>query len=317
VGCSPLERNQFVPISIPIQGIRDANIRHALDAVRKSLQSVAHKTMTWMNLTGFWAKITGPVSSGKHPWISVDPDSTGAFAAPTYQPMASSDPGLDNAFEENGVVSTLTNRIVWMKPRISSDGQGLTFFFAVPLTSAGGTITITRTNEDGSTTTFSGVDTINISNQSGFDGSQSSNTVNIFPNDEGPSAPGTGAGGLFHFSITQAPLATAVPPDPAFDISTGSPDLRGRHFAFHWHHGETGAIDTMAAGNGINTYFNGISVADNAFAGAAHVSANYTFQWWLISGVIKARFSVVPATGGGVPTKKITGSVWYTKKITD
>jgi hypothetical protein len=294
VGCSPLERNQFVPISIPMQGIRDINTRHALDAVRKSLQSVAQRTMTWMNLSGFWAKITGAPTGGKHPWISVEPNSSGAFAAPTYQPMTSADPGLDLGIEENGITTeTLTDRIVWMKPRITSDGNGLAFFFAVPMTSGtpSGSITVTRTNEDGTTTTFNNVTTLNVSNQSGFDGDQSGGTVNLYPNEAGPD--GGSGGGSGSFVVNQSAGASAP-------VEHELIDLGSRGFVINFQNGDVDLIDNLdVALNGVSRFVgSSVALPTTVLGPFGPTTAGYTFQVIInASGKLTIEYTAIPAGG--------------------
>jgi len=59
---------------------------------------------------GFWAKITGAPSSGKHPWQQVVGQTGGTWA----NGAASGTTSVDPAYEVNGSTSTLTNKYVWM-----------------------------------------------------------------------------------------------------------------------------------------------------------------------------------------------------------
>lgn len=60
---------------------------------------------------GFWAKITGAPSSGKHPWLEQIPQTGGTWTDGVRTGTTSTDP----AYEANGSTSTLTNKKVWLR----------------------------------------------------------------------------------------------------------------------------------------------------------------------------------------------------------
>lgn len=86
-------------------------IRRALRVrVAPPLAQMPDGTIYLPDSGGFWAKITGAPTSGKHPWQQVVGQSGGTWANGAASGTTSDDP----AYEVNGSTATLTNKYVWM-----------------------------------------------------------------------------------------------------------------------------------------------------------------------------------------------------------